>query len=55
MKSVKLAAVIRRKKKRYIQSSPQIIAENILNVYFIIIHKALLLDEVFDFLMYNWT
>lgn len=35
MKSVKLAAVIRRKKKRYIQSSPQIIAENILNREFV--------------------
>lgn len=35
MKSVKLAAVIRRKKKRYIQSSPQIITENILNREFV--------------------
>lgn len=31
MKSVKLTAVIRRKKKRYIHSTPQITAENILN------------------------
>lgn len=31
MKSVKLTAVIRKKKKRYIQSTPQITAENILN------------------------
>ena len=35
MKSVKLAAVIRRKKKRYIQSAPQITAENILNRDFV--------------------
>lgn len=35
MKSVKLAAVIRRKKKMYIQSSSQIIAENILNREFV--------------------
>ena len=35
MKSVKLAAVIRRKKKRYIQSTPQITAENILNREFV--------------------
>ena len=35
MKSVKLAAVIRRRKKRYIQSTPQITAENILNREFI--------------------
>ncbi|WP_447405789.1 IS3 family transposase [Clostridium perfringens] len=51
MKSVKLAAVIRQKKKRYIQSSPQIIAENILNVYFIIIHKVLLLHVIFNLLV----
>ncbi|HII4403724.1 IS3 family transposase [Clostridium perfringens] len=51
MKAVKLAAVIRRKKKRYIQSSPQIIAENILNVYFIIIHKVLLLHVIFNLLV----
>lgn len=31
MKSVKLTAVIRKKKKKYIQSTPQITAENILN------------------------
>ena len=31
MKSVKLAAVIRRRKKRFIQSTPQITAENLLN------------------------
>lgn len=31
MKSVRLTAVIRKKKKRYIQSTPQITAENILN------------------------
>ena len=35
MKSVKLAAVIRRKKKRYIKSTPQITAENILNREFV--------------------
>lgn len=35
MKSVKLTAVIRRKKKKYIQSTPQITAENILNRKFI--------------------
>ena len=35
MKSVKLAAVIRRKKKRYIQSAPQITDENILNREFV--------------------
>lgn len=35
MKSVKLAAVIRRKKKKYIQSTPQITAENILNRDFV--------------------
>ena len=51
MKAVKLAAVIRRKKKRYIQSSTQIIAENILNVYFIIIHKVLLLHVIFNLLV----
>ena len=31
MKSVKLTAVIRRKRKKYIQSTPQITAENVLN------------------------
>lgn len=31
MKSVKLTAVIRRRKKRYVKSTPQITAENILN------------------------
>ena len=31
MKSVNLQAVIRRKRKKYIQSTPQITAENILN------------------------
>ena len=35
MKSVKLTAVIRRRKKRYIQSTPQITAENILNREFV--------------------
>lgn len=35
MKSVKLAAVIRRRKKRYIQSTPQITAENLLNREFV--------------------
>ena len=35
MKSVKLTAVIRRKKKKYIQSNPQITAENILNRDFV--------------------
>ena len=35
MKSVKLTAVIRRRKKRYIQSTPQITAENILNRKFV--------------------
>ena len=35
MKSVKLTAVIRRKRKRYIQSTPQITAENILNREFV--------------------
>lgn len=35
MKSVKLTAVIRRKKKRYIQSTPQVTAENILNRKFV--------------------
>lgn len=35
MKSVKLTSVIRRKKKKYIQSTPQITAENILNRKFI--------------------
>lgn len=35
MKSIKLTAVIRRKKKRYIQSTPQITAENILNRNFV--------------------
>lgn len=35
MKSVKLAAVIRRKKKRYIKSTPQITAENILDREFV--------------------
>lgn len=35
MKSVKLAALIRRKKKRYIKSTPQITAENILNREFV--------------------
>ena len=31
MKSVKLTAIIRRKRKKYIQSTPQITAENVLN------------------------
>ena len=35
MKSIKLTSVIRRKKKKYIQSTPQITAENILNRNFI--------------------
>lgn len=35
MKSVKLTAVIRRRKKRYIQSTPQITAENMLNREFV--------------------
>lgn len=35
MKSIKLTAIIRRKKKRYIQSTPQITAENILNRNFV--------------------
>lgn len=35
MKSVKLTAVIRRRKKKYIQSTPQITAENILNRKFV--------------------
>lgn len=35
MKSVKLTSVIRRKKKKYIQSTPQITAENILNRRFV--------------------
>ena len=35
MKSIKLTAVIRRKKKKYIQSTPQITAENILNRNFV--------------------
>ena len=35
MKSVKLTAVIRRRKKRYIQSTSQITAENILNRKFV--------------------
>lgn len=35
MSSVKLTAVIRRKRKRYIQSTPQITAENILSRKFI--------------------
>ncbi|WP_423739041.1 IS3 family transposase [Clostridium celatum] len=35
IKSVKLTAVIRRKKKKYIQSIPQITAENILNRKFV--------------------
>ncbi|MDB1949081.1 IS3 family transposase [Clostridium tertium] len=35
MKSVKLTAVIRRRRKRYIQSTPQITAENILNRKFV--------------------
>ena len=35
MKSVKLTAVIRRKRKKYIQSTPQITAENVLNRQFV--------------------
>ena len=35
MKSVKLTAVIRRRKKRYVKSTPQITAENILNREFV--------------------
>ena len=35
MRSVKLTAVIRRKRKRYIHSTPQITAENILNRRFV--------------------
>lgn len=35
MKSVNLTAVIRRKRKKYIQSTPQITAENILNRKFV--------------------
>lgn len=35
MKSIKLTAVIRRKKKKYIRSTPQITAENILNRNFV--------------------
>lgn len=35
MKSIKLTAVIRRKRKKYIQSTPQITAENILNRNFV--------------------
>ena len=35
MKSIKLTAVIRRKRKRYIQSTPQTTAENILNRKFV--------------------
>lgn len=35
MKSVKLTAVIRRRKKRYVKSTTQIIAENILNREFV--------------------
>ncbi len=35
MKSVKLTAVIRRKRKKYIQSTPQITAENVLNRKFV--------------------
>ena len=35
MKSVKLTAVIRRRKKGYMQSTPQITAENILNREFV--------------------
>ena len=35
MKSVKLTVIIRRRKKRYIQSIPQITAENILNREFV--------------------
>lgn len=35
MKSAKLTAVIRKKRKKYIQSTPQITAENVLNREFI--------------------
>lgn len=35
MKSIKLTAIIRRKKKKYIKSTPQITAENILNREFV--------------------
>lgn len=48
MKSIKLTAVIRRKKKRYIQSTPQITAENILNRNFVANNPFDTLDKAIE-------
>lgn len=55
MKSVKLTAVIRRRKKGYMQSTPQITAENILNREFVADNpNEKWLTDVTKFKITNW-